>query len=401
MTINNIMTFIATKPSSECSRQWSQTLAYKKYIQGKKMKKYIIFIASISVLLLSGCSSKYQPYTDLSNDVTIYKMSKDTALDTTYQAITEQFPDQEILKKRNKLGFVTTEILLVDHQTYSIVLVPLEGTKINDGQKVNGFSYRTYSEGTLFHGPSSTKSLLQKATKLFEATGTGIKVENAKKIRYIKKNKKEIKERGISTGTGFFISSNGYLLTNEHVISGAKNIFVHMNKEKLKATLISSDKINDIALLKIDKKVDPLPIFSKKKIKTGSDIIIVGYPNIGLQGNEKKANFGYINASSGIQGDRRYFQFSAPIQAGNSGSPLFNNEGEVIGIVTSTLSQSAALKTTGTLAQNVNYAIKIQYAIPLLIEEDINLLEDTNNLILSKTDLFEKVENSIILIISE
>ena len=365
------------------------------------MKKYIIFIASISVLLLSGCSSKYQPYTDLSNDVTIYKMSKDTALDTTYQAITEQFPDQEILKKRNKLGFVTTEILLVDHQTYSIVLVPLEGTKINDGQKVNGFSYRTYSEGTLFHGPSSTKSLLQKATKLFEATGTGIKVENAKKIRYIKKNKKEIKERGISTGTGFFISSNGYLLTNEHVISGAKNIFVHMNKEKLKATLISSDKINDIALLKIDKKVDPLPIFSKKKIKTGSDIIIVGYPNIGLQGNEKKANFGYINASSGIQGDRRYFQFSAPIQAGNSGSPLFNNEGEVIGIVTSTLSQSAALKTTGTLAQNVNYAIKIQYAIPLLIEEDINLLEDTNNLILSKTDLFEKVENSIILIISE
>lgn len=117
----------------------------------------------------------------------------------------------------------------------------------------------------------------------------------------------------LSTGTGFFISNDGYLLTNSHVIDGSSNISVILNGEYVSATLIDQDKNNDIALLKIDALVKGLPIQIKKKTKQGTDIAVLGYPNIGLQGNEQKATFGYINANSGIQGDTRYFQIDSPI----------------------------------------------------------------------------------------
>lgn len=181
--------------------------------------------------------------------------------------------------------------------------------------------------------------------------------------------------KGISTGTGFFISNDGYMLTNSHVIEGSSNISVILNGKSVQAALIEHDSNNDIALLKINESVKGLPIELKKKTKQGAEIAILGYPNIGLQGNEQKANFGYINSNSGIQGDTRYFQIDSPIQPGNSGSPMVNKNGVVIGIASASLNQSAAIRSTGTLAQNVNYAVKITYALPMLISHGVKYIE--------------------------
>jgi len=180
-----------------------------------------------------------------------------------------------------------------------------------------------------------------------------------------KENKDKPKSNLISTGTGFFISNDGFLLTNSHVVENSSNVSIIFNGVEVVASVVARDSVNDIALLKIDIKTVGIPLEVSKKTLKGSEISILGYPNIGLQGNEQKATFGYINSNSGMKGDLRYYQMSAPIQAGNSGSPVLNNSGSVIGIATSTLNQSAVIKSTGNLAQNVNYAMKITYALQI------------------------------------
>lgn len=209
------------------------------------------------------------------------------------------------------------------------------------------------------------------------------------------------KSRGISTGTGFFISNDGYVLTNSHVVEGSSNISIILNGKSVSASLIDHDSSNDIALLKVDKSVEGLSIELKKKTKQGTEIAVLGYPNIGLQGNEQKATFGFINANSGIQGDTRYFQISSPIQPGNSGSPMVNEKGVVIGIASASLNQTAAIKSTGTLAQNVNYAVKIAYALPMLINHGVEYIEPVGQKILEKTDLIESISNSVVLVVAE
>lgn len=206
---------------------------------------------------------------------------------------------------------------------------------------------------------------------------------------------------GISTGTGFFISNDGYMLTNSHVIEGSSNISVILNGKSVPATLIERDSSNDIALLKVNESVKGLPIELKKNTKQGAEIAILGYPNIGLQGNKQKANFGYINSNSGIQGDTRYFQIDSPIQPGNSGSPMVNKNGVVIGIASASLNQSAAIRSTGTLAQNVNYAVKITYALPMLISHGVKYIETSNQKPLVKTDLIESIAGSVVLVVAE
>ena len=215
------------------------------------------------------------------------------------------------------------------------------------------------------------------------------------------KKPKPESSKGISTGTGFFVSHDGYVLTNSHVIEGSSNISIILNGKSVSATLVDHDSSNDIALLKVNETVEGLPIELKKKTKQGTEIAVLGYPNIGLQGNEQKATFGYINANSGIQGDTRYFQISSPIQPGNSGSPMVNENGVVIGIASATLNQTTAIKATGSLAQNVNYAVKIAYALPMLISHGVDYIEPSKRKPLEKTELIESVSDSVVLVVAE
>jgi len=264
--------------------------------------------------------------------------------------------------------------------------------------------------------PKSYTSSINVVTE--EALGAAQKARNAGQFALAMKNKydklhlqsntnrkketiKKEPSHGISTGTGFFISNDGYLLTNNHVVEGSTKISILFKGKKITATLISQDKYNDLALLKCDVTSSGLPIELKNKTMQGEEISVVGYPNIGLQGNNQKATFGYINANSGIKGDVRYFQISAPIQPGNSGSPLLNRSGVVIGIVTATLNQSAAIEATGTLAQNVNYAIKIAYTLPLLIGNNVNYESLGHSKSIEKTNLIKGVSKSIVLIVAE
>jgi len=176
------------------------------------------------------------------------------------------------------------------------------------------------------------------------------------------------KEKGFSTGTGFFVTNDGYMVTNFHVIEGAKSVTVisPAEKKELPATIIQTDPANDIAILKVEAQTAGIPLVSSFTSVKGEEVLTLGFPLVALQGQEQKATFGRINALSGIQNDIRFVQVDVPIQPGNSGGPLLNSRGEVIGVVTATLSQIVTLRASGSLPQNVNYAVKIDYITPAL-----------------------------------
>lgn len=111
---------------------------------------------------------------------------------------------------------------------------------------------------------------------------------------------------------------------------------------------------------------DSLPVESSRYVRKGHEVFTVGFPNVGLQGFAPKLSMGIIASLSGARDDFRSFQISNPIQPGNSGGALLDDKGNVIGVVTAKLSQAAAVATTGTLAENVNYAVKSSFLLGFL-----------------------------------
>jgi TPR repeat protein len=175
------------------------------------------------------------------------------------------------------------------------------------------------------------------------------------------------------SGTGFFIAGS-YLLTSYHVVKDASAIKVVWGKvrEADDARLVKADPANDLALLKLDNPfadippLPDLPILSSRGIHLGDSVFTLGFPNIDVQGLEPKLTRGEINSLSGIQDDLRFFQISAAVQPGNSGGPLVDARGNVIGIVEARLDDLVTLETSGALPQNVNYALKSSFLIAFL-----------------------------------
>ena len=185
------------------------------------------------------------------------------------------------------------------------------------------------------------------------------------------------------TGTGFAIA-DGYIVTNYHVTNGAKTIKVRgVNgdmKEAYKAYVVASDREHDIAIIKIvDKNFDGfenIPYCIGKSIpEVGDEVFVLGYPMTNTMGQEVKLTDGIISAASGFKGDQSMYQISAPVQPGNSGGPLFDNEGNVIGIVCAKHAD----------AENANYAIKVSYLYSLVNSSGLGIKMADGNKVKSKS----------------
>ena len=207
-----------------------------------------------------------------------------------------------------------------------------------------------------------------------------------------------------STGTGFLINSDGYVATNFHVVDGALDIELvfpeELNSVPYKAKVVLSDKTNDLAILKINdtnfKKIEKLPYELSDDYAVGEEIFTIGYPQPDIMGTESKLTTGIINALSGIDNDNTCMQISVSVQPGNSGGPLFNSKGNIVGITTSSLNSLFMLKYKGNIPQNVNYAVKTEY-LQILTK---SLLLDGENIIkdLPLKDKIKAINNYVCLI---
>lgn len=212
------------------------------------------------------------------------------------------------------------------------------------------------------------------------------------------------KKKGFSIGTGFLVTNDGFIITNHHVVEDSNSISVILSdKSAHDAVLVTSDSANDVAILKADIQGQALPIVSTaSKKRKGEEVLTLGYPLIQIQGQEQKATFGRINAKSGIKGDVRFLQIDVPIQPGNSGGPLLDKRGAVIGIITATLDELTILRESGALPQNVNYAVKSDYVIPLLRSANIKWKEAlTGSRLTNIPEVVSNSEKSVVLVVAK
>lgn len=183
-----------------------------------------------------------------------------------------------------------------------------------------------------------------------------------------------------STSSGFFISSQGYIVTNYHAVERATAISVTCTLPgqtlTWKAQVVVEDPKTDLAILKItDPTYVPLPpvpySFRKGTADVGESIFVLGYPLTTSMGKEVKLTDGIISAKTGVLGDVTLYQVSASVQPGNSGGPLFDKNGNIVGVVRARHKQ----------AENATYAVKIAYLLGMLdLLPDPVLLPATNQL---------------------
>ena len=195
-------------------------------------------------------------------------------------------------------------------------------------------------------------------------------------------------------GSGFFIDTRGYIATNYHVIEDAEDIGIEFirNGERVNyaAQVIQSDKQNDLAILKISDRnftsFQNIPYnFRTSIVDVGANVFALGYPFASVMGSEVKFTDGKISSKTGIQGDVRVYQISVPIQPGNSGGPLFDYDGNLIGITSSRLNREYFD------SENVNYAIKSSYLNNLIEVLPASIILPDDRSIYYKT-LTEKIK---------
>ena len=160
------------------------------------------------------------------------------------------------------------------------------------------------------------------------------------------------------SGTGFFVTDSGHILTSLHVVKNSTKVVVLHAGRRVPATKVGSDEPHDLALLKADIASAPLAVGSSASVRLGQGVFTVGFPNIEVQGKDPKLTRGEISSLRGLLDEPNSFQVSVPVQPGNSGGPLMVLDGTVVGLLQMRLEPVETFLISGSMPQNVNYAVK-------------------------------------------
>lgn len=172
-----------------------------------------------------------------------------------------------------------------------------------------------------------------------------------------------------TSGTGFLVSDRGHIITNYHVADNCRQISARLGtRQAVSAEIVTSNPSKDLALLKANGGFGSA--YAKFRagapVRAGEDIVVFGYPLAGALSTQGNLVPGSVTALAGLKNDTNSLQISAPVQPGNSGGPLLDRAGNVVGIVQSKLNALKTAELTGDIPQNVNFAIKGQVAVDFL-----------------------------------
>jgi len=170
-----------------------------------------------------------------------------------------------------------------------------------------------------------------------------------------------------SSGTGFFITNNGVIVTCAHVIEGVNRITVKINNTEYPAEIIRVNDETDLAILKINfNNPYHFKIVNFDTLNLGDRLSVLGFPLPDYLTSDIRFTEGSLSAKSGLKSATTYFQHSAPTQPGNSGGPILNSRYEVIGVAAAIINDAIIQSETGTIPQNINFGIKSNFITPLL-----------------------------------
>ena len=214
-------------------------------------------------------------------------------------------------------------------------------------------------------------------------------------------------------GTGFLVNNDGYIVTNCHVVDEVDSVSIYspLLDKKFEVVGVVKDKEHDIAILKIsdstfNKTLFPVidyRIAGQQEVKMGEEVFTLGFPLTNFLGTTTRLSNGLITSKYGINDEPDHYQVSNPVQPGNSGGPIFNMKGNLVGIAVSTLNTPLVLLLTGVTTQNISFAIKADYLETLLdtsgIEKPISVAEPEEDL--KMVTLVEKLNPFVVMIVSE
>ena len=175
----------------------------------------------------------------------------------------------------------------------------------------------------------------------------------------------------VSSGSGVVIGAQGEVLTNAHVVENCAKITVQSLSASA-AYLIARDDKNDLAVVRGSLPASPVAVFRKgEPVRAGKSVVALGYPLSGLLADQASLSVGNVSALAGLGDDSRFLQISAPVQPGNSGGPLLDASGHLIGIVTGKLDVMRLAPFLRDIPQNVNFALKAEVARTFLDSKGI------------------------------
>jgi hypothetical protein len=199
----------------------------------------------------------------------------------------------------------------------------------------------------------------------WSTSSDGLKyVEEAKKNGLscnIKEQKPKVdlnKTYKVASGTGFYVSNTGHLITNDHVVDGCKDIKVQSNGVDIDTVLLATDPKNDLALLKANHTPSIYFSISDKDPEELQDVIVAGYPFGDDISSSIKFTQGIVSSLAGIGNDYSQFQIDAALQPGNSGGPIVDIYGNILGVAVAKLDFKKIMDDYGVVAENTNFGIK-------------------------------------------
>ncbi|MEA2080169.1 MAG: tetratricopeptide repeat-containing serine protease family protein [Pseudomonadota bacterium] len=253
------------------------------------------------------------------------------------------------------------------------------------------------------NGARSAVTALQEISSAYKLS-LQLESQLAEQSKPLQQNFDDTPESGVSTGTAWSTAS-GYAVTNHHVVSGKQSIvLVDSQGEEIPATVAASDELNDIALLSVG---DParlpaaLPL-ACASAQLGSSVFTIGFPRVDIMGTTPKLSLGIISSVNGLYDDPASYQISVPVQPGNSGGPLLNMQGEVVGLITSMLGTVESANGKTRPIANINYALKADRIEKLLLELPRQARKSNVTVLTSGRDsletLADRIQNSVMIV---
>ncbi|MDC0648772.1 trypsin-like peptidase domain-containing protein [Candidatus Pseudothioglobus singularis] len=240
-----------------------------------------------------------------------------------------------------------------------------------------------------YDNPESSSDLLEDAKNIWETHN--LWQEEDIKLDDAKTSTQPSSER---TGTGFRVDKSGSILTNNHVVDDCSTIQVGGNIVEL----VSTDVNNDLALLRGEPSNYIGYFRSGKGIRIGEDITITGYPLRGVLGDGLNAITGTVSSLSGLSNNTTQFQVSAPVNSGNSGGPVLDSSGNIVGVVVSKINQDKAKEVLGEEVSGASFAIKSSIVRDFLDVGNIDYDVARSDNELSNADIVDKAKNFTVLV---
>ena len=383
-------------------------------------------ILSISIVLLTGCEST--PVTDVSTIQTTTKLTQGLELpidvpiaiyvdkgkpeptyinffgklgETSEMVASDMFSSAELLKGTSDFHYLFRYRSASNFSTAwgtwkSEVWLDVVDSS---GNTVFSTSAKGSSTGGGFYDMNSVHNSLAKPVKetlisfindlgsegISEATAHYSNREDKPDLKSIMQDLKPA-----STGTGFFVNDKGEIATAAHVVNQCLFVEVKHKEKVLPASIAHSSRLLDLAVLDTDFQNAKGVTISKSDsvAHLGKQVFVTGYPLSGILADYPSLTVGNISSLGGLKGAKQHFQFTAPVQPGNSGGAVVDYKGNLVGVVSASLNQGMLLQETGTTAQNVNFGVDLSLLKKFLDSKQVSyqMQEGESNFELASKD---------------